>query len=136
MSRNYKTQGKEKLISFLSENPDTHFTVEEICMQLNGSTSCQSSVYRNLGNLCREGSVRRFESNGNNKFLYQYVGSTSCNNHFHLKCIKCESIVHLECDMSDSMKNHVLHHHGFKIDSGRSILYGYCKSCLEGEGGA
>ena len=72
MSKNYKTQGKENLISFLSENPDTHFTVEEICMQLNGSTARQSSVYRNLGNLCQEGSVRRFQSHGNNKFLYPY----------------------------------------------------------------
>lgn len=131
MSKTYKTQGREKLISFLSSNPDMHFTAEEICLNINGSMSAQSSLYRNLNNLCSDGYVRKFHTEGQQKSVYQYIGNTSCKNHFHLKCLICESVVHLECDISREMREHIEAHHSFCIDGGRSILYGYCKKCME-----
>lgn len=130
MSKNYKTEGREKLISFLSSKPDMHFTADEICMEINGSLSCRSSLYRNLNTLCLDGYVRKFKSEGKNMSLYQYIGD-ACRDHFHLKCISCNNIVHLECDISREMIDHIKEHHGFFIDSGRSILYGYCKECMD-----
>lgn len=130
MAKAYKTQGKSRPESFLSAHPDMHFTVEQICLSINGSLSAKSSIYRNLSLLCDEGRVRRFRSEDGEACVYQYLAvERSCTNHSHLKCLECGHIEHLECDMSDDMCNHISEHHGFVVDEGRSILYGVCKDC-------
>lgn len=130
MSRNYKTQGKSKLEAFLSTHPDRHFSVDEICVAVNGDTHAKSSIYRNLSELCRVGLVRKFKSDSDGGSVYQYLGAEhSCRDHFHLKCIECGSLVHLECFMGRDLCSHIDEHHHFTVDSGRSILYGICASC-------
>ena len=134
MSKNYKTEGKSKLEGFLMSHPDEHFTVEQICLGINGDLSAKSSVYRNLSELCIRGSVRKFKSEGQTSFVYQYLGhEKSCHDHFHLKCIECGKLIHLECDMGNQLIEHITGHHGFFVDSGRSILYGVCAECTAGK---
>ncbi len=128
MSKNYNTEGKRRLVSFLRSNPDAHFTVDEICIEFNGNLSGRSSVYRNLDMLCERGDVRKFQ--GKSGFVYQYVGG-GCADHFHLKCLCCDRVIHLECHMGDELAEHIMAHHGFTVDSGRSILYGVCDACAE-----
>lgn len=112
-------------------HPDTHFTVEEICLSLNGDLSAKSSIYRNLSFLCSEGIVRKFKGEGETSCVYQYLGGErSCRDHFHLKCIECGSLIHLDCQMGSELCRHIEEHHGFSVDSGRSILYGICESCI------
>lgn len=130
MAKSYHTEGKEKLYNFMSTHPDMHYTVDEICEYLNGDNSAKSSVYRNLSALCEYGVVRKFRSEGQNSFVFQYVGKESgCENHFHLKCLSCGKLIHLECENVDELREHIAKNHGFEIDSGRSILYGYCSEC-------
>ncbi len=129
MAKNYNTEGKRRLTDFLRANPETHFTVEDICTSLNGNLSKRSSVYRNLSELCDDGSVRKFH--GQSGFVYQFVGDRDCSSHFHLKCMRCERLVHLECEMGEELTLHIMSHHGFTVDSGRSILYGLCNECAE-----
>lgn len=127
MSKGYNTEGKTRLVNFLKSNPDMHFSVEEICRELNGDLAGRSSVYRNLNTLCEDGDVRRFH--GQSGFVYQYIGGRDCSDHFHLKCVRCERLIHLECEMGDELTRHITAHHGFTVDSGRSILYGVCNAC-------
>jgi len=130
MSKTYQTQGKNRLESFLSSHPDAHFTVDEICIAINGDMSAKSSVYRNLSELCRDGKVRKFKGEGENACVYQYLGEDrACRDHFHLKCIECGHLEHLECFMGKDLCQHIGEHHGFTVDSGRSILYGVCAKC-------
>lgn len=129
MSKNYNTEGKTRLIDFLKNNSETQFTVEDICLSLNGNLSKRSSLYRNLGALCSEGVVKKFH--GDNGYVYQFVGGMDCSNHFHLKCLRCEKILHLECEKGSELTSHIMSHHGFSVDSGRSILYGVCDACAE-----
>ncbi len=132
MKKSYHTEGKERLYNFMSTHPDVHYTVDEICKMLNGDDSAKSSVYRNLSALCDDGRVRKFRSEGQNSFVFQYVGKGSgCEDHFHLKCLSCGRLIHLECKYSDEMREHIKENHGFEIDSGRSILYGLCENCLK-----
>ena len=134
MSKKYKTQGKSKLEEFLCAHPDTHYTVDEVCVAVNGSLSGKSSIYRNLSLLCERGYVRKFKDEGKNCSVYQYIGKkSSCSDHFHLKCIECGHLEHLECYMGDDLCRHIGEHHGFCVDSGRSILYGVCATCREGK---
>lgn len=130
MSKTYQTKGRNKLIEFLSAHPDEHFSVERICMEMNGNLNAKSSVYRNLSLLCERGRVRKFKGEGETSCVYQYLGrETSCRDHFHLKCLECGRLEHLECYMGDDLCHHIGEHHGFTVDSGRSILYGVCCDC-------
>lgn len=131
--KQYKTEGREKLISFLSQNPDKHFTAEEICRAVHGGTAAQSSVYRHLTELCAGDVVRKFRDEETAKFRYQYVGDAcDCRNHFHAKCVICGKIEHLDCGDSAEFATHLLKEHGFSIDCGQSLLYGVCAACRKG----
>ena len=130
MPKGYKTEGRQKLIKFMSTHLDTHYTADQICLELNGDLSRRSSVYRNISLLCDEGVLRKFRSEGERAYVYQYVGEKSgCSEHFHLKCLCCGKLMHLECEMGEKLKTHILQSHFFDVDCGRSILYGLCLDC-------
>ena len=139
--RSYKTEGKTRLLTFLQTHPDQQFTADEIGAQLRRVTegtnpevvpAGQSSLYRQLAALCADGTVRKYRMEGQNSFVYQYIGETDCRHHFHLKCLACGRLVHLRCSMSQDLLGHIQEEHGFRVDSGRSILYGLCRECAQG----
>lgn len=137
----YKTEGRQKLLSFLVNHPDKQYTVDEITRALEGSgkTGGKSSLYRQLSELCDDGTVRKFRTDRQSAFVYQFVGQTDCSHHFHLKCLVCGKLIHLECHLSDELLEHIREEHRFRVDSGRSLLYGCCEECAaksekDGEG--
>lgn len=133
MANTYQTQGRKKLISFLLTYPDKQFTVDELYHALSQgdevSASGRSSLYRQLSKLCEEGCVRKYRGDNQSAYVYQYVGARDCCHHFHLKCVICGELTHLDCRVSDELLSHVADEHGFRIDSGRSMLYGLCAQC-------
>lgn len=140
--KNYKTAGKQRLLTFLQAHPDQQFTVDEIGTEMTesaagatGTAPGHSSLYRQLSALCADGTVRKFRAEGQNAFVYQFVGKTDCCHHFHLKCLSCGCLIHLTCGMSDDLLAHIRADHGFQVDSGRSILYGLCATCSSAEEG-
>ena len=138
MAKIYKTAGRQRLLNFLQSSPDRQFGVDELTLELNrlqASTSqkqSKSTLYRHLSELCAEGSVRKYRSDTQSAYVYQYVGAGDCRRHFHLKCESCGKLIHLECAVSEELLSHITSHHGFSVDSGRSILYGLCESCHNG----
>ena len=132
MAKMYKTAGRQRLLEFLESRPDCQFTVEELCTEMDkqdGETSRKSTVYRHLSELCDEGLARKYRSDTQSAYVYQYVGQGDCRHHFHLKCVVCDALVHLECAVSEELLSHISAHHGFEVDSGRSILYVLCRAC-------
>ena len=131
----YQTVGKEKLLRFLSERPDCQFTVEEICLGVNGNEKRgRSSIYRQLTGLCGADAVRRFRNGENGRSVYQYVGEVcDCRHHFHAKCLRCGALEHLDCGDSVEFANHLLDEHGFRVDCSQSVLYGLCAACAAKE---
>jgi len=130
----YKTAGRQRLLRFLETHPDRQFTVHELGGELDSVTAGEnktrkSSLYRHLSELCAEGTVRKYRSDTQSAYAYQYVGEGDCRHHFHLKCVTCGELVHLECAVSEELLSHISTHHGFEVDSGRSILYGLCEAC-------
>ena len=128
----YKTAGRQRLLDFLESRPDSQFTVEELCAEMDhrdGETSRKSTVYRHLSELCDEGTVRKYRSDTQSAYVYQYVGLGDCRHHFHLKCVSCGTLTHLECAVSEELLEHIQSDHGFRVDRGRSILYGVCEAC-------
>lgn len=130
MKTPYQTAGRKKLLAFLMQHPDRQFSADEIHTSIyGGDTQGKSSLYRQLSKLCDEGSVRKFRADNQAAYVYQYVAHHDCCHHFHLKCLSCGELTHLDCAVSDDLLLHIEQEHGFCIDSGRSILYGLCRAC-------
>ncbi len=131
--RTYNTSGKKALVDFLCQNPDRQFTAEELCLAVNqNNMRAISSVYRYLTDLCQAEIVRKFHSEERNCNVYQYVGEhCNCRQHFHIKCLICGKLHHLECSDSAHFTAHLQKEHGFWVDCGQSILYGVCADCRQ-----
>lgn len=135
MGKTYQTDGRRRLVEFLEAHPDQQFTVEELCLHLNGEDARgRSSLYRRLGELCQGDVLRVFRDEERKCNVYQYVGTgCDCREHFHAKCVRCGKIEHLHCGDSSEFAEHLMQDHGFRIDCGQSMLYGVCAACA-GEG--
>ena len=54
-----------------------------------------------------------------------------CAVHFHLKCITCKKLIHLNCDFMNGIEQHILKEHHFQVDSSRTVFYGQCEDCMK-----
>ena len=146
MKATYRTAARRQLVELFSARPDRHFTAEQVCALLcdteeriargdrsrRGEFIGKSTVYRQLSRLCAEGRLRRFEDvapDGSAVHVYQYLPSEGCEAHFHLKCLRCGRVSHLECGQTDVLLAHIRAAHGFSVDCGSSIMYGLCDRC-------
>ncbi len=109
-------------------NSDKHLTIEEIDELLNHQVPL-ASLYRNMDELVLEGVVRKYVINRNNSACYQFIENNNSHQHFHLLCIKCGKLIHLECHEVDHLLSHIQDKHGFSIDVSRVNLYGLCSEC-------
>jgi Fur family ferric uptake transcriptional regulator len=129
----YHTAGRENLLHYLADRPNQRLTVEELtaALEREGVTVGKSTVYRLAGRLCDEGKLKRERDAARNCYVYTYAEDThSCDGrHFHLKCLDCGRLFHLECRHSEALCEHIEGTHHFRIDSGKTMLYGQCESC-------
>ena len=127
----YNTRQKRILIDFFSKNTDKHYSINEIADAISKDNIGKSTIYRLIEKMTEDGSLRRFRGDGKS-VLYQYVGKhNECDNHFHLKCVKCGILVHLECGYITTLNSHIEEHHKFEIDTSKTIFYGICSNCNE-----
>ena len=138
----YKTGARTQLLSFFDQNSDRQFTADELCAHFSapqsGKPIAKSTLYRQLDALCREGYLQRFDgtdpASGATVRYYQPSGENGgCRDHFHLKCLVCGALQHLECDQTLALLQHLAATHAFSVDCGRSILYGVCHDCQSAE---
>ena len=128
----YKTKQKEKILNFLKENSDKHVTAAEIISFLNDTNESVGSatVYRYLDKLVSSSVVRKFYLDEKTGACYQYVeNNEECHEHFHLKCVECGRLIHIDCSYMKSLNAHIFEHHGFKVDNSKTVLYGKCEDC-------
>ncbi|MGN1482089.1 Fur family transcriptional regulator, partial [Porcipelethomonas sp.] len=113
-------------------NKDKHLTAADIINYLNGNGKGigSATVYRYLDKLVNKGIIRKYILDDKVGACYQYIeDNNECQEHFHLKCIECGALYHIDCSYMQSLDEHILKHHGFKVDSSRTVLYGRCKNC-------
>lgn len=125
----YNTKQKQTLKDFFKNNKDKQYSINEITNAISQNSIGKSTIYRLIDKMTEEGSIRRFRGDGKS-VLYQYVGEHhECDSHFHLKCVDCGLLVHLECDYMSSLNKHINEHHKFDIDTSKTVLYGLCLDC-------
>lgn len=130
---NYNTKQKEILIKFLRENTG-HITVQEIHSFMNnsGTPMGTATIYRQLDKLVEKGCVRKYLLDGRSGACYQYVGGAKeCCEHYHLKCVSCGKLIHLDCEFLREINSHIFEHHGFVVDNSKTVFYGLCSECAE-----
>lgn len=130
----YNTRQKTIILEMLKNNKNKHLTADDMLFILSAQkvSVSRATLYRYLDVLVSTGDVKKYILSESDKACYQYVDSgESCKEHFHLMCIDCGTLQHLECDRINSIINHVESHHHFKVDPGRVVFYGLCEECLK-----
>ena len=99
-------------------------------LKRNGDAVNITTIYRYLDKLATDGTVMKYVAEAGGKAVYQYVElGQHCEEHLHLKCVKCGCIIHLDCGFMDEIAEHIQKDHGFQLQCKNSILYGICKDC-------
>ena len=111
MKAEYNTRQRAIILDFLKEN-SAHVSARDI-----------------VAHLKEQGVVRKFIIDERSGACYQYAEGAECNEHFHLKCVSCGALIHVDCGFVAEMEKHFLCDHGFTVSSGRTVIYGVCSSC-------
>lgn len=130
----YQTEQKKILLAYMKAHSDRAFTVEELCGRMKEELpgKCvpgKSTVYRLMPALVQEGLVKRFTKENSRKFLYQMVCGEHCGKHLHMKCSVCGKLYHMEDEESEELLLQVMRKHHFRIDGGKTLLFGQCEEC-------
>lgn len=128
----YNTKQKGKILDFLIANKDNHMNVQKISAFLTaeGTPVGVATIYRQLDKLVENGVVRKYTIDGKTGACYQYIDENQdCHQHFHLKCVKCDRLIHIDCSHLKGIEQHIFEHHGFLVDSSKTVFYGVCSDC-------
>ncbi len=127
----YRTRAQKELLDYLKTAPGKHFTVAEIKEHFSGDKNPigTATIYRQMERFVEEGSVRKFVLGPGESACYAFAGDRGCSSHFHCKCDVCGRLIHLDCDELREMQNHLLEHHGFTWNTGKTVFYGICDQC-------
>ena len=131
----YKTKQRQKIEDCLKDNINHHMTVDDIVFYLvsKGDAIGKTTVYRTLEKLVKENKVRKYVTGKNESACFQYLGAShTCSQHFHLKCVDCGNLLHVESEKINQISQHIASEHGFFLDAAQTVLYGRCEICRKG----
>lgn len=124
----YHTKQQEAVLNFFKQNHEDQFSADEAAEALKDKNVGKSSVYRIVSKLCENGVLKRFLETGRGA-KYQFVGECGkCDDHFHLKCLKCGKLIHLENKLSDTVLK-LIQAHDFEVSEELTMLVGKCSDC-------
>ncbi|MDR2537861.1 MAG: transcriptional repressor [Treponema sp.] len=132
---NYKTRQSQRVLDYMASLGDRHVTVSQIAQHFihEGAAIGQTTIYRQLEKLVSLGSIRKYTHGEGDGACYQYVANSACVEHFHLKCEDCGELIHLDCELLDEIKRHLLTEHEFQINALKTVFYGKCGKCRQKE---
>ncbi len=131
-NRSYNTKTGKMILEFFCANRDRAFGADEVFGYLKAQNTSVNlaTVYRNINKLVKEKRIVKYNGDGGLKSVFQIAGTDNkCDEHIHIKCVKCGRVQHLECDFMDEIKHHLYEEHGFQLNCSGSVLYGVCKKC-------
>jgi len=126
----YQTKQQEAIEALFSAREESCLTAEEVhqLLQEGGLDVGKTTVYRAITRLCQAGRLRRYAPHERGEAArYQY--NPCRESHLHIRCVNCGALAHLHCEEVNVFSAHLIHHHGFTLDEGQTILYGLCELC-------
>lgn len=132
MATSYTTTSRKHMLDYLMDNCERTVTISDISNYLK-EMQCEvniTTIYRYMDKLVSEQKVIKYVAEKGKQATFQYVDNgRHCTDHLHLQCIRCGSIVHLECEFMTRIAEHIKQDHAFEIQCKNSIIYGYCEAC-------
>lgn len=127
----YKTKSREKLLEYFETVDDKPFSVADIQEYLKKQNVDINvvTIYRNLDRMVQDGQLMQHKSSDSKAVMYSLTKEHDCHNHLHLKCKICGRMIHLECDLMDTIREHLMEEHGFSLECEGSIIMGLCADC-------
>jgi len=137
----YKTRHRDQLLSYLKTVPGQHVTVQDIQTYFKDKKTGigTATIYRQLERMVEEGLVTKYTIDNNSPACFEYIEQeTQCHKEAcnHCKCEICGRLIHLHCTEIPEVHKHILEHHGFAVNSMRTVYYGICRDCQEGAAGS
>ena len=129
---NYRTKSRKAILDFLESKRDITVSASDITDHLKKQDIPvdPATVYRYLNKLTAEKQVLKFNQENTQKAVYQYIGKAhDCNEHLHIKCVRCGKLMHLNCGFTSEIRAHLKEDHRFSLQCDGSILYGVCDTC-------
>lgn len=131
-SLSYQTRQRNLVLDCIRDSQGRHLTAEDIAekLQRDGTPVGKSTIYRFLNILAEEGTLKKYYLEEGVSACYQYLKShETCHEHYHLKCSRCGTLLHAQCQLLDDIEQTILALYHFRIDSSKTILYGQCANC-------
>lgn len=128
----YKTKQKDYLYNLLYDNNSKSFTatqIKNLCIS-DGANIGLTTIYRFLNELNKSNKIRK-TLNKNKEAEYQCI-QNECDKHFHAKCSNCGKLIHMDCDIAEKLKKHILKEHNFFINLIDTTILGKCNKCSKG----
>ena len=137
----YKTKQQDLLISYLREIQGKHFTAEDVRAHFaeKDISIGIATIYRQLEKLVAEGKLQKYFIDEHSAACFEYTGEerSTDDQHFHLKCEVCGTLIHLECDELEELGKHLQSEHNFTLNPFRTVFYGICSDyCKTQKNGA
>ena len=125
----YNTKQKDLILEII-KTKKCDFTVKDLYENLNHKVGL-TTIYRFIEKMEKEGFISK-EISEDNITYYQYLEKCNEENHFYLKCEKCKSVIHIDCDCINELYNHINSEHKFKLNKEKIIINGICNKCQKG----
>lgn len=129
----YQTQQRNTLLAFFQAHPDQSFTVDEVTAllraRLGENALSRSTVYRTVAGLEAEQALKRCFLADKRRSAYQYRDPLACAAHLHMRCEACNTVVHLDPEVSAAVAKLLHESSNVFLDMGNTTLVGRCEKC-------
>jgi Fur family ferric uptake transcriptional regulator len=128
----YKTRQRDQILQYLTEHRQEHITADDLveAFRAQNVKVGKSTIYRYLDVLVQGGQLRKYTIDESSSACYQYVENPGdCATHFHLKCMDCGRLLHIQSDLLPVVSQEIKSQYGFSVDQCKTVLYGRCKAC-------
>jgi len=125
-NHNYETKQKDLILDVIKKQKK-EFLIKDIYKELKDQVGL-TTIYRLIEKLEEDNLINK-TIKPNNTTYYEYIEKCEEDNHFYLKCNKCGTLTHVDCDCINDLYNHVYKEHDFTLDKEKIIIKGICKNC-------
>lgn len=126
----YNTKQRDFIIGLFAKNRDRELTSRDVINLACGAVG-DATVYRMLKRLLDEGVLECSHADG--KGSAYRLSDDGCSCRFHLHCVVCEKIVHMNCGEMREAERHITEDHGFRPINKATVIDGFCSKCWEGK---
>lgn len=125
--KGYNTKQRDLIYGLFCENKDKGLTSREIICLTNGKVG-EATVYRQLSRMLAEGIIERQPTDVSGVSSYRLIDD-KCGCRFHLHCVSCGRVVHMDCDEMKTAERHIIQKHGFVPIEASTVINGVCAEC-------